>query len=216
MTVFRDLIPRTVVEIYWRETCVLPLLLWQVTMEVVSTPQLTVSFWQTTWHSIPEDSHIYTLCHKNLKSYLRSCDLVRGFLSCFHGSSSVYIYGFQERYASYAESYPMTSWNTRRCTGFKIKWKIKPNWTTNTTRLNSPRHSHTHTHSPLTQTHRVTHTLIQTRELNSANDFNGFNGLYRCHFGINSVRRPIKYIIFNIFLRKYEFLCSLCLSSGSE
>jgi hypothetical protein len=72
-----------------------------------------------------------------------------------------------------------TSWNTRRCSGFKIKWKIKPNWTTNTTRLNSPRHSHTHTH---THTHRVTHTLIQTRELNSANDFNGFNGLYRLPF----------------------------------
>jgi hypothetical protein len=40
--------------------------------------------------------------------------------------------------------------------------------------------------APLTQTHthtyRVTHTLIQTRELNSANDFNGFNGLYRLPF----------------------------------
>jgi hypothetical protein len=27
-----------------------------------------------------------------------------------------------------------------------------------------------------------THTLIQTRELNSANDFNGFNRLYRLPF----------------------------------
>jgi hypothetical protein len=32
--------------------------------------------------------------------------------------------------------------------------------------------------SPLTQTH----TLIQARELNSANDINGFNGLYRFPF----------------------------------
>jgi hypothetical protein len=42
--------------------------------------------------------------------------------------------------------------------------------------LNSPRHSHTHTHL----SHK--NTLIQTRELNSANDFNGFNGLYRLPF----------------------------------
>jgi hypothetical protein len=79
-----------------------------------------------------------------------------------------------------------TSWNTRRCSAFKIKWKIKPNWTTNTTRLNSPRHSHKHTHNTHTNTHTQslthTHTHIQTRELNSANGFNGFNGLYRLSF----------------------------------
>lgn len=29
-----------------------------------------VSFWQTTWHNIPKDSHLHICCNENLKSHL--------------------------------------------------------------------------------------------------------------------------------------------------
>jgi hypothetical protein len=41
-------------------------------MEAVSTSEMSVIFYQTTWHSIPEDSHLHTHRSKNLKSHLKS------------------------------------------------------------------------------------------------------------------------------------------------
>jgi hypothetical protein len=39
-------------------------------MEAASTSEMSVNFCQTTWCYNPEDSHLRTHCHKNLKSYL--------------------------------------------------------------------------------------------------------------------------------------------------
>jgi hypothetical protein len=36
----------------------------------MSTPETPVNFYQTTWRSIPEDSHLHTQLHENLKSHL--------------------------------------------------------------------------------------------------------------------------------------------------
>jgi hypothetical protein len=38
-------------------------------MEVVSTYETSVNFYQTTWCNIREASHCHTCCHKNLKSH---------------------------------------------------------------------------------------------------------------------------------------------------
>jgi hypothetical protein len=38
-------------------------------MEAASTSEMSVNVYQNTWHSNPEDSHIHTCCHENLKSY---------------------------------------------------------------------------------------------------------------------------------------------------
>jgi hypothetical protein len=39
-------------------------------MEAARTSETLVNFYQTTWHYNPEDSHLHTHCHENLKSYL--------------------------------------------------------------------------------------------------------------------------------------------------
>jgi hypothetical protein len=33
-------------------------------------PEMSVNFYQTTWRTNPEDSHLHTCCHENLKSHL--------------------------------------------------------------------------------------------------------------------------------------------------
>jgi hypothetical protein len=38
-------------------------------MEAASTPEMLVNFYQTTWCNIPEDSHLHTRHHENLKSH---------------------------------------------------------------------------------------------------------------------------------------------------
>jgi hypothetical protein len=39
-----------------------------LTMEAVSTSETSVSFYETAWRKIAEDSHLHTSCHQNLKS----------------------------------------------------------------------------------------------------------------------------------------------------
>jgi hypothetical protein len=39
-------------------------------MEVVSSSETPVNICQTTWHNIPEDSHLHTCHHENLKSHI--------------------------------------------------------------------------------------------------------------------------------------------------
>jgi hypothetical protein len=41
-------------------------------MEAVNTSETSVSFYQTTWRSIPEDSHLHTRPRENLKSHLHN------------------------------------------------------------------------------------------------------------------------------------------------
>jgi hypothetical protein len=52
-----------------------------------STPETLVSFNQTTWHNIPEDSHLHARCHENLKCHHLSasfiCDTTDSFLVKF-------------------------------------------------------------------------------------------------------------------------------------
>jgi hypothetical protein len=52
---------------------------WWITlmMEVASTSEMSVNFYQTTWHNNPEDSHLHTRCHENLKSHLTHIKLRR-------------------------------------------------------------------------------------------------------------------------------------------
>jgi hypothetical protein len=37
-------------------------------VEAASTSETSVNFYQTTWHNIPEDNHLHTRHHENLKS----------------------------------------------------------------------------------------------------------------------------------------------------
>jgi hypothetical protein len=39
-------------------------------MEAASTSEMMVNFYQITWRNNPEDSHLRTHCHENLKSHL--------------------------------------------------------------------------------------------------------------------------------------------------
>jgi hypothetical protein len=41
-------------------------------MEEARSSETLVNFYQTTWRYNPEDSHLHTNCHDNLKSYLAS------------------------------------------------------------------------------------------------------------------------------------------------
>jgi hypothetical protein len=41
----------------------------RVMMEAVSFSETLVSIYQTAWFNIPEDSHLHTCCHENLKSH---------------------------------------------------------------------------------------------------------------------------------------------------
>jgi Zn-finger protein len=38
-------------------------------MEAASTSETLANFYQTTWHNMPEDSHLHTNRHENLKSH---------------------------------------------------------------------------------------------------------------------------------------------------
>jgi hypothetical protein len=38
-------------------------------MEAASTTETSVNFYQTAQRNNPEDSHLYTRCHENLKSH---------------------------------------------------------------------------------------------------------------------------------------------------
>jgi hypothetical protein len=45
-------------------------------METVNTSEMLVSFHGTTWHNMPEDSHIHTRCCENLKSHILSSFII--------------------------------------------------------------------------------------------------------------------------------------------
>jgi hypothetical protein len=46
-------------------------------MEAARTSEMLVNFYQTTWRYNPEDSHLLTNCHENLKSYYHfSCSVL--------------------------------------------------------------------------------------------------------------------------------------------
>jgi hypothetical protein len=68
MTVFWDVAPCTLVEIYWcfRGACCLHLI--ALMMEVASTSDTSVNFYQTTRCNISEDSHLHTCRCEKLKS----------------------------------------------------------------------------------------------------------------------------------------------------
>jgi hypothetical protein len=61
MTVFWDIVPFSLVEI---DQC------FALVVEAVNTSEMSVSFYKTTQHNIPEDSHLHTRCCENLKSYM--------------------------------------------------------------------------------------------------------------------------------------------------
>jgi surface polysaccharide O-acyltransferase-like enzyme len=45
-------------------------------MEFVWTSETLVNLYQSTWHYNPEDSHLHTHCHENLKSYMMVMNLI--------------------------------------------------------------------------------------------------------------------------------------------
>jgi hypothetical protein len=58
-------------------------------LEAVSTSEMSVNFYYTTWRNNPEDSHLHTHCHKNLKSHL-----LKKFQICFLEEQIVIMYNF--------------------------------------------------------------------------------------------------------------------------
>jgi hypothetical protein len=62
MTVFWDVATCSLVEIDRRFIALM--------MEAVSSSEMLVSIYQTTRRNIPEDSHLHTRRHENLKSHL--------------------------------------------------------------------------------------------------------------------------------------------------
>jgi hypothetical protein len=75
MTVFWGAVLYILVEVYWCFRGAYCLHHqgneWQM-MEALSISGLLVNFYQTTFCNIPEDSHLNTCCHENLKSHLPS------------------------------------------------------------------------------------------------------------------------------------------------
>jgi hypothetical protein len=65
MTVFWDAAPCSLVEIdrSLRRTLI------ALMMEAVSTSETSVNFYKTTQRKIPEDSHLHTRRHENLRSH---------------------------------------------------------------------------------------------------------------------------------------------------
>jgi hypothetical protein len=71
MAVFWVVAPCSLVEVYhcFRGACRLHH--WGTLMtEAARTSEMSVNFYQTTRHNNPEDSHLHTQCHENLKSHL--------------------------------------------------------------------------------------------------------------------------------------------------
>jgi hypothetical protein len=65
MAVFWVIVPCSLVEVYRRFRGAHHLMI-----EAASTSEMLANFYQTTWHYNPEDSHLHTHHHENLKSYL--------------------------------------------------------------------------------------------------------------------------------------------------
>jgi hypothetical protein len=65
MTVFKDVVPCSLVETDWCFRGVYCLMI-----EAVSTSQTLVNFYHTSWCNIPEDSHLHTRHCENLKSHV--------------------------------------------------------------------------------------------------------------------------------------------------
>jgi hypothetical protein len=75
MTVFWNVAPFSMVEVYehFRGACCLHHqgdddLLTALMTRASSTSEMSVNYYQTTWHNIPEDSHLQTQYCENLKS----------------------------------------------------------------------------------------------------------------------------------------------------
>jgi hypothetical protein len=72
MAVFWVVAPCSLVEVYqhFRGPCCLHhQALITLMMEAARTSETLVNFYQIAWCNNPEDSHLRTLCHENLKSY---------------------------------------------------------------------------------------------------------------------------------------------------
>jgi hypothetical protein len=51
------------------QRCLLPPSSIALILEAANTSEMSVNFYQTTWHNIPGDCHLYTRHHENLKSH---------------------------------------------------------------------------------------------------------------------------------------------------
>jgi glycyl-tRNA synthetase alpha subunit len=69
MTTFWDVTPCSLVEVYRSFIGACCLHHQALMMEAVSTSETSVNFYQTTRGNIPEDSHLHTHRHQNLKSH---------------------------------------------------------------------------------------------------------------------------------------------------
>jgi hypothetical protein len=67
MPIILDVVQGSLVETDISE--VFPAFISALTMEAVSTSEMSANFCQTTLHNIPEDSHLHTCDYKELKSY---------------------------------------------------------------------------------------------------------------------------------------------------
>jgi hypothetical protein len=82
MAVFLAVVPSSLVEVYrqFRDACCLH-----------RTSETSVKFYQTTWHNNPEDSHLHTHHHENLKSHLVGGCQHFGGTWCLHFQSTLKI-----------------------------------------------------------------------------------------------------------------------------
>jgi hypothetical protein len=69
MAVFWVVAPCSLVEVYQRFRGAAIIRAIALMMEAASTSETSVNVYQTTWRNNPEDSHIYTSRHENLKSH---------------------------------------------------------------------------------------------------------------------------------------------------
>jgi hypothetical protein len=69
MTVIWVLAPCSLVEVT-NVSEVLAAFIIRAMMEATGTSEMSVNFYQTTWHYNPEDNHLHSRCCENLKSYL--------------------------------------------------------------------------------------------------------------------------------------------------
>jgi hypothetical protein len=67
MTVFWDVAPCSLIQVYTDVSEVQGIVLM---MEAAITSETSVNFYKTTRRNMPEDSHLHTLRHENVKSHL--------------------------------------------------------------------------------------------------------------------------------------------------
>jgi hypothetical protein len=123
MAVFWIVVPCSIVEVYRRLRRLIALM-----MEAASTSETSVNFCRTIWRNNPEDSHLHTRRHENLKSHKKWVIILSTFIiksTSFISFSSCTPVKAQHRHSasevmSLAFTSPMFKGNIPRCWGGSV------------------------------------------------------------------------------------------------